>query len=264
MAAAPAASAANTATRSAAWRRRRERALHAPSARDGLPPGPRAPALRADARVGARADVGDGPLRAAARRGVHADVLAERHEARAVSDPEAVKTVFTAPPELAPSAAGNSPVRPVMGAELGARADRRRAHAPAQAAAAAVPRRADARVRADDRARRRAPTWRAGRCGEPMRLQERTRAITLEVILRAVFGVEAERMDGAARGDRRAARADQPAAPARDRAQPADARAPDGRVRTRARPARRGRSTTSSRAAARSRTWPSARTSSRC
>jgi cytochrome P450 family 135 len=31
--------------------------------------------------------------------------------------------------------------------------------------------------------------------GEPMRLQERTRAITLEVILSAVFGVEAERMD---------------------------------------------------------------------
>jgi cytochrome P450 len=31
--------------------------------------------------------------------------------------------------------------------------------------------------------------------GSPMRLQERTRAITLEVILRAVFGVEAERMD---------------------------------------------------------------------
>src|SRR6202044_2587925 len=30
--------------------------------------------------------------------------------------------------------------------------------------------------------------------GEPMRVQERTRAITLEVILRAVFGVEAERM----------------------------------------------------------------------
>ncbi len=28
-----------------------------------------------------------------------------------------------------------------------------------------------------------------------MRLQERTRQITLEVILRAVFGVEAERMD---------------------------------------------------------------------
>ena len=31
------------------------------------------------------------------------------------SDPEAVKTVFTAPPEVAPSAAGASPVAPVMG-----------------------------------------------------------------------------------------------------------------------------------------------------
>jgi cytochrome P450 len=31
--------------------------------------------------------------------------------------------------------------------------------------------------------------------GRPMRLQERTRAITLEVIVRAVFGVEAERME---------------------------------------------------------------------
>ena len=30
--------------------------------------------------------------------------------------------------------------------------------------------------------------------GEPMSVQPRTRAITLEVILRAVFGVEAERM----------------------------------------------------------------------
>ncbi len=33
-----------------------------------------------------------------------------------VSDPEAVKTVFTAPPEVAPSAAGTSPVAPVVGA----------------------------------------------------------------------------------------------------------------------------------------------------
>ena len=31
------------------------------------------------------------------------------------SDPEAVKTVFTAPPEVAPSAAGTSPVAPVVG-----------------------------------------------------------------------------------------------------------------------------------------------------
>jgi len=32
-----------------------------------------------------------------------------------VSDPEAVKAVFTAPPEVAPSGAANSPVAPVMG-----------------------------------------------------------------------------------------------------------------------------------------------------
>ena len=31
--------------------------------------------------------------------------------------------------------------------------------------------------------------------GSPMRMQRRTRLITLEVILRAVFGVEAERME---------------------------------------------------------------------
>ncbi len=35
--------------------------------------------------------------------------------------------------------------------------------------------------------------------GVAMVLQERTRAITLEVILRAVFGVEAERMERCAR-----------------------------------------------------------------
>src|SRR5450631_2755169 len=36
-----------------------------------------------------------------------------------ISDPQAVKTVFTAPPEVAPSAAGNSPVAPVMGPSSG-------------------------------------------------------------------------------------------------------------------------------------------------
>src|SRR5271157_1754269 len=32
-----------------------------------------------------------------------------------LSDPQAVKTVFTAPPDVAPSAAGSSPVAPVVG-----------------------------------------------------------------------------------------------------------------------------------------------------
>ena len=80
-----------------------------------------------------------------------------------LSDPEAVKTVFTAPPDLAPSAAGELADRAGDGAELGDHADRPRAHAPAQAAASAVPRRAHARVRADDRAGDTRATWRAGR-----------------------------------------------------------------------------------------------------
>ena len=37
-------------------------------------------------------------------------------------------------------------------------------------------------------------TWRAGRWAARCACTQRTRAITLEVILRAVFGVEAERM----------------------------------------------------------------------
>jgi cytochrome P450 family 135 len=111
-----------------------------------------------------------------------------------VSGPEAVKTVFTAPPDVAPSAAGNSPVRPVMGPSsvivlTGAEHMRQRK--------LLLPPFHGERMREYeqtivDATRKDMATWPLGR---PMRLQERTRAITLEVILRAVFGVEAERMD---------------------------------------------------------------------
>ena len=70
-----------------------------------------------------------------------------------VSDPQAVKDVMTAPGDVAPSAASQSPVVPDHGPQLGDRADGARAHAPAQAPAAALPRRADARVLLDDRGR---------------------------------------------------------------------------------------------------------------
>ena len=63
--------------------------------------------------------------------------------------------------------------------------------------------------------------------GSPMRLQERTRAITLEVILRAVFGVEAERMGPLKEAIGGAAEADEPAGDRADRAAPAEPRAPD-------------------------------------
>jgi cytochrome P450 len=110
-----------------------------------------------------------------------------------ISDPEAVKTVFTAPPEVAPSGAGNSPVASVMGPSsvivlTGPEHMRQRKlllppfHGERMREYEEVIVQATRRDMAD---------WPLGR---PMRLQEHTRAITLEVILRAVFGVEAERM----------------------------------------------------------------------
>ena len=73
---------------------------------------------------------------------------------------------------------------------LGAAARRRRAPAPPQAAAAAVPRRADARLRRDDgggrrTAHRRMAAWRAASPVLPS-----MQAITLEIIMRAVFGFD--------------------------------------------------------------------------
>ncbi len=110
-----------------------------------------------------------------------------------VSDPEAVKTIFTAPAEIAPSAAGNSPVRPIMGASsvvvlTGPEHMRQRKlllppfHGERMREYEAV---------IVEATRRDMAGW---PLGSPMRLQARTRAITLEVILRAVFGVDAERL----------------------------------------------------------------------
>jgi cytochrome P450 family 135 len=111
-----------------------------------------------------------------------------------VSDPEAVKTIFTAPPELAPSAAGTTPIAPIMGPSsvitlTGAGHLRQRR--------LLLPPFHGERMRKYEQTivqstRANMAGW---RLGEPMRLLEQTRAITLEVILRAVFGVEAERME---------------------------------------------------------------------
>jgi cytochrome P450 len=111
-----------------------------------------------------------------------------------VSGPEAVKAVFTAPPEVAPSAAGSSPVAPVMGPHsvivlIGPEHMRQRKLLLPPFHGERMREYEDVIVQAT---RRDMASWPIGR---PMRLQERTRAITLEVILRAVFGVEAERMD---------------------------------------------------------------------
>jgi cytochrome P450 family 135 len=110
-----------------------------------------------------------------------------------LSDPAAVKAVFTAPPEVAPSAAGASPIAPVMGPSsvitlTGPEHMRQRK--------LLLPPFHGERMREYEEVivqatRRSMAEW---PLGQPMKLSRRTRAITLEVILRAVFGVEAERM----------------------------------------------------------------------
>jgi cytochrome P450 len=109
------------------------------------------------------------------------------------SDPHAVKQVFTAPPEVAPSGAGSSAVAPVLGQSsvltlTGPEHMRQRK--------LLLPPFHGERMREYEEVivqatRRDMAGWPLGR---PMRMQRHTRAITLEVIVRAVFGVEAERM----------------------------------------------------------------------
>jgi cytochrome P450 len=110
-----------------------------------------------------------------------------------VSDPQAVKTVFTAPPEVAPSAANASPIAPIMGPSsvitlTGPEHLRQRRLLLPPFHGERMREYEDVIV---DATRRSMEDW---PLGESMKLSERTRTITLEVILRAVFGVEAERM----------------------------------------------------------------------
>jgi len=110
-----------------------------------------------------------------------------------ISDPAAVKELFTAPPDVAPSSAASSPIAPVMGPHsvitlIGPEHLRQRK--------LLLPPFHGERMREYEHViieatRRDMAGW---ELGSPMRLQSHTRAITLEVILRAVFGVEAERM----------------------------------------------------------------------
>jgi cytochrome P450 len=112
-----------------------------------------------------------------------------------VSDPAAVKTLLTAPPEVAPSAAGDTPIASVLGPRsvitlTGPEHMRQRK--------LLLPPFHGERMRAYEETivqatQRDMAGW---RLGQTMKLSARTRNITMEVILRAVFGVEAERMGG--------------------------------------------------------------------
>jgi len=111
-----------------------------------------------------------------------------------ISDPDSVKRLLTAPADLAPSGAANSPVAPIMGPSsvvvlTGPEHLRQRR--------LLLPPFHGERMREYEdvivqETRRDMAQWPIGR---PTAVQERSRRITLEVILRAVFGVEAERMD---------------------------------------------------------------------
>src|ERR1700682_332444 len=159
-----------------------------------LPPGPRAPAV---AQTLAWAVAPTWVMDRCARRLGEAFTLTFAPSGMklvVISDPEAVKTVFTAPPEVAPSGAGNSPVAPVMGPSsvivlTGPEHLRQRKLLLPPFHGERMREYEDVIVEAT---RKDMASW---PLGAPMRLLERTRKITLEVILRAVFGVEAERME---------------------------------------------------------------------
>jgi cytochrome P450 len=164
------------------------------AAATGLPPGPRAPAfLQTLAWALAPTWVMDRCARALGE-SFTLTFSPSGMKLVLISDPQDVKALFTAPPEIAPSGTGNSPIRPVMGERsvlvlTGPEHLRQRK--------LLLPPFHGERMREYeqtivDATRADMAGW---PLGEPMRLQERTRAITLEVILRAVFGVEAERMD---------------------------------------------------------------------
>lgn len=109
------------------------------------------------------------------------------------SSPAAVKEIFTAPPEMAPSGAGSSPVASVMGPNsvvtlTGPEHMRQRK--------LLLPPFHGERMREYESliaqaTRAEMASW---PIGSPMRVQPSMRRITLEVILQAVFGVEADRM----------------------------------------------------------------------
>lgn len=110
-----------------------------------------------------------------------------------VSGPEAVKTVFTAPPEVAPTGAGTTVVASVVGPNSVLTLNgpehmrvRRLLLPPFHGE-----RMQEYAQMITEATRRNTSSW---PLGKPMRLQGHSQEITLEVMLRAVFGVETERM----------------------------------------------------------------------
>ena len=182
-------------------------------------------------------------------------------------DPEAIKALYRGRENGLPPGRSFA-LEPVMGARSVLLLEGARAPVAAQADAAAVSRRADARLRVGDRRGRARRDRLAGRFGEAFPIHPRMQAVTLEVILRAVFGVT-DPSSGARRCAMRSgrhARRHGLAAVAAARSSPRAASA--ARTRSRSCGATRGPSTSCSTprspSGAPTRTSPSATTSSRC
>ena len=107
-----------------------------------------------------------------------------------ISDPEEIKEVFQAPPDVLHPGEGAQHPRTDRGAPLGDPARRGPAPGAAQADAARLPRRAHAAPGGADGRAGRARGRRRGRRGEAIALHPRLQRLTLEIILRAVFGLE--------------------------------------------------------------------------
>src|ERR1700722_166807 len=164
-----------------------------PSPTRGLPPGPRMPRA---AQTVAWALAPTWVMDQCARRVGDAFTLTFAPSGLKLvvfGDPQAVKQVFTAPPDVAPSGAGSSPIAPVLGERsvltlTGSEHMRQRKLLLPPFHGERMREYEDVIVQAT---RRDMASW---PLGESMRMQSHTRSITLEVIVRAVFGVETERM----------------------------------------------------------------------
>jgi cytochrome P450 len=154
---------------------------------EALPPGPRAPRAAQMAAWLARPGWFAGQCRA--RFGDMFTVRVEERPWVMLGDPAAVQEVFTAPPDLLHAGEANVILRPTLGAHSVLLLDgprhlqQRRLMLPAFHGDR-LDRYREIVVQATERAMARWPQ------GEPVSVRPHTAAITLEVIVRAVFGVE--------------------------------------------------------------------------
>ena len=162
-----------------------------------LPPGPRGPHPRRPP-AGSPAPA---PTRAACA-SRYGDTFTLHVDRRApwvvLSHPDDVKQVFTGDPNVLHAGEGNAILQAAARRAQRPAARRPGAHARAQAAAAAVPRRAHAGLRRADPRDRRGARSRRWPAGEPIATRPRMQALTLEIIMRAVFGTRDERLRDAA------------------------------------------------------------------